>query len=224
MASESASPDGYMDMDDDSGLPPRPSPPNNVSAQDEETGGTGGSTNVVDSADAQETGDIASVGVNSTVAAPLVVRPVPQDGMPASTIRAFEDDDPPIPLWQIADREKESEGPQLHGGPPGPPCLPSEFDDSLAKRVENESEESLSDDLAHDNASTVHSTMGASVANAAAVGPSVIEGGGGKYVFSRNSATHEFTRIRSSNRRSETQSAVSGAFYIHCRGVQGRGR
>lgn len=105
---------------------------------------TGGSTNVDDST-AEE---------------------VPQDGM-ATTIPAFEDDDPPpIPLWQVVDHEKETQGPQLHDGPSGPPCFPPEFDDdSLAKRVENESEGSLSDDLAHDNASTVHSMEEGSVSS-----------------------------------------------------------
>ena len=152
MASESASPDDYMDMNA-TGLPPRPWA--DVSAQDE---GTGGSTNVVD----------------STVAPLLLVQSAPQHGgMQTSSIRALNDDDPPIPVLQIVDHEKETEGPQLHDGPPGPSCFPSEFDDSLAKRVECESERNLSDH-APDSASTVHSTARASMANTAAVGPSMV--------------------------------------------------
>ncbi|EJK49359.1 hypothetical protein THAOC_31771, partial [Thalassiosira oceanica] len=67
-------------------------------------------------------------------------------------------------------------GPQLHDadGPPVPPYFSNEFDDSLAKRVENESERSRSDH-ARDDASI----MGASAANEAAVGPSMAEGAEG---------------------------------------------
>ncbi|EJK58220.1 hypothetical protein THAOC_21675 [Thalassiosira oceanica] len=43
--------------------------------------------------------------------------------------------------------------PQLHDGPPGPPRFPSEFDDSLSKRLENELERNRSDH-AGDDAST----------------------------------------------------------------------
>ena len=163
MASESASPDDYMDMNA-TGLPPRPWA--DVSAQDE---GTGGSTNVVD----------------STVAPLLLVQSAPQHGgMQTSSIRALNDDDPPIPVLQIVDHEKETEGPQLHDGLPGPSCFPSEFDDSLAKKVESESERNLLDHAA----STVHSTMRASMANTAAVGLSMVEGVEAGCISSRGTA------------------------------------
>ncbi|EJK44888.1 hypothetical protein THAOC_36538, partial [Thalassiosira oceanica] len=139
-----------------------------------------------------------------STAAPLV-QEVPQDGMATSTIHALNDDDPPIPSLHVVDHEDETEGPQLHDGPPGPPpCFPSEFDDSLAKRVENDSkglqlhdgqpgppcfpsefDDSLAkrevneleriSDRVRDNASTERSTMGASVENAAALGQSMAE-------------------------------------------------
>jgi len=57
--------------------------------------------------------------------------------MTASTIRAIIDNGP-IPVRQVADHEKESEGPQLHDGPPGPPRFPQELDDSLAMKVDEE--------------------------------------------------------------------------------------
>ncbi|EJK69700.1 hypothetical protein THAOC_09016, partial [Thalassiosira oceanica] len=119
-----------IDMDG-TGLPPRPSPLN-VSAQ--------------------ETGDR-----NGTFAP--VAHGAPQDGMAAPTIRALDDDEPPIPVPSVflnefddslakrARAENDPEGPQLHDGPLGPTCFSSEFDDSLAKRAENSPEESqLQDD------------------------------------------------------------------------------
>ncbi|EJK70047.1 hypothetical protein THAOC_08631, partial [Thalassiosira oceanica] len=144
MALESACPDDYMDMDTTGA--PRPPRPNSVSTQDEETGGT--------------------TDVREGTAAP--VQEVPRDGTSASTIRSLNDDGPPIPLLHVVNPEKETEGPQLHDGPPGPPCFPSEFDDSLAKTVENELERNRSDHVC-DNASTVHS-------NTSAVVPSMVEG------------------------------------------------
>ena len=63
----------------------------------------------------------------------------------------------------------------MHAGPPGPPCFPSEFDDSLAKRIENELERN-SPDHPRDSASRVHSSMRPSATNAVAVGPSMVEG------------------------------------------------
>ncbi|EJK51738.1 hypothetical protein THAOC_29067, partial [Thalassiosira oceanica] len=96
-----------------------------------------------------------------------MVQEVPQGGTSAPTIRALNGDDPPDPVWQVVDHGRDSGGPQLHDDQLGPPCFPLEFDDSLAKRVENEGR-NLSDH-ARNNRSTVHSTMGPSVANAAAV-------------------------------------------------------
>ncbi|EJK47894.1 hypothetical protein THAOC_33353, partial [Thalassiosira oceanica] len=119
MTSESACPDDYMDIDA-TGSPPRPSPP--TTRQPHETG--------------------VSANVDDSAAVPPVQEPS-QGVPPASTIRAIDDDDPPIPLLHVVVPGKESEGnvsagPQLHDGPPGgPPCFPDEFDDSLAKGVEN---------------------------------------------------------------------------------------
>ncbi|EJK64650.1 hypothetical protein THAOC_14593 [Thalassiosira oceanica] len=113
MASESTSPEDGHGHADGTASPPRPPfAPRGVSAQE-----TGGGTNAGDS-----------------TATPLL-QEVPQNGATASTIRAIpDDDDPPIPVWQVADHEKESKGPQLHVGPPGPqPFFSHEFDDSLAK-------------------------------------------------------------------------------------------
>ncbi|EJK55234.1 hypothetical protein THAOC_25051, partial [Thalassiosira oceanica] len=113
MSSESTSPDDRGPVD--ATVSPRPSPPGDVSTQE-----IVGSTNASDSA-----------------ASPLV-QEVPRNGTTASTIRAINDDDPPIPVGQVADHEKETKGPQLHDGPPGPPRFPQELDDSLAKKVEKE--------------------------------------------------------------------------------------
>ena len=88
---------------------------------------------------------------------------------------------------QVVDHEKETEGPQLHDGLPGPSCFPSEFDDSLAKKVESESERNLLDH-ARGSASTVHSTMRASMANTAAVGLSMVEGVEAGSISSRGTA------------------------------------
>ncbi|EJK58208.1 hypothetical protein THAOC_21687, partial [Thalassiosira oceanica] len=60
--------------------------------------------------------------------------------MAAPTIRTLDDDEPPIPVLQIVDHEKETKGPQLHDGPLGPPCFLNEFDDSLAKRARAEND------------------------------------------------------------------------------------
>ncbi|EJK47683.1 hypothetical protein THAOC_33579, partial [Thalassiosira oceanica] len=122
---------------------------------------------------AQETGVDTEVG--DSTAAPMVQAEVTQGGATTATIRAINDGDPPLPLLQVTVRENEIEGPQLHDGPPGPQYSLSEFDDSLAKRVGNEFEPTSSDHP-RDNASTVHSTTGAPVANSAAVGPPM--GGG----------------------------------------------
>ncbi|EJK57642.1 hypothetical protein THAOC_22290, partial [Thalassiosira oceanica] len=108
MASESASPDDNADA---TALPQRP--PSNVSAgsAQETAGGTDGTD------------------VGHSTAVPDGLR----DGMTASTVRASNDDGLPIPVRQVVDHGRESEGPRLHDGPPGPPCFPLEFDDSLAK-------------------------------------------------------------------------------------------
>ena len=188
MASESSARSG--DDADATGLPPRPSPPINVSA-----------------GSARETGGRADVD-RSTAAPP--VQEAPRHGMVAATVRVLDDDDPPLPLLHVVDHEKQTdgaEGPQLHDGPPGPSLFPSEFDDSLSKRVENEvkgpqlhdgppgpssfpsefddslarklgnDSEQNSPDNARDDASTVHSTAGPNAAyTAAPVGPSMVEG------------------------------------------------
>ncbi|EJK55582.1 hypothetical protein THAOC_24676, partial [Thalassiosira oceanica] len=86
MPSESTSPDDRSSHVD--ATPPRPSPPSDVSTQE-----TRDSTNASDS-----------------TATPPVLQEVPRNGMTASTIRAITDDDRPIPVWQVADHEKESEG------------------------------------------------------------------------------------------------------------------
>ncbi|EJK56631.1 hypothetical protein THAOC_23445, partial [Thalassiosira oceanica] len=36
-------------------------------------------------------------------------------------------------VLHVVDHNEETEGPQLHDRPPGPPCFPREFDDSLAR-------------------------------------------------------------------------------------------
>ncbi|EJK68227.1 hypothetical protein THAOC_10614, partial [Thalassiosira oceanica] len=118
MPSESTSPDDRSSHVDATpprpSVSPRPSPPGDVPSQER------GSTNASDSTTTPQ------------------VQEVPRNGTTASTIRAINDDDPPIPVWQVADHEKGSEGPQLHDGPTGPPRFPQEFDDSLAKKVEKE--------------------------------------------------------------------------------------
>ncbi|EJK74537.1 hypothetical protein THAOC_03778, partial [Thalassiosira oceanica] len=182
MASEYASPDDYMvGMSTAGSSTPRPSPPNNVVPSQEATG---------DDTAAALLGQERTQG---TVAA-------------ASTIPTLDVNGPSI----VVDPGKETEGnvsdgPQLHGGPPGPPRFPLEYDDSLAKRVDglerhssdhadppgpppcfpddslaeradNEVERNRSDH-AGDDASTARSTMGASDASAAeaAVLPSMVE-------------------------------------------------
>ncbi|EJK59793.1 hypothetical protein THAOC_19945 [Thalassiosira oceanica] len=119
MSSESTSPDDH-DHVDVTVSPPQPSPPGDVSSQE-----IGGSTNASGST------------TTATTPSPLQ-QEAPRNGTTASTIRAINDDDPPIPVWQVADHEKETNGPQLHDGPPGPPRFPQELDDSLAKKVEKE--------------------------------------------------------------------------------------
>ena len=108
MASESSSPDDNADAADS---PPR-RPPHDVSAAQE----IGGSINNV--------GD-------STAAPP--VQEVPRDGTTASTSVSLNDDDP-----SIADRNTETAGLQLHDVPSCPPCFPPEFDDSIARKVDQE--------------------------------------------------------------------------------------
>ncbi|EJK49938.1 hypothetical protein THAOC_31142, partial [Thalassiosira oceanica] len=138
----------------DASLPPRPSSPNNdVSAQR-----SGDSTN-----------DAADVATQT-------VQEVPQGGMSAPTIRGSTDDDHPIPVRHVVDHEEEIEGPQLHDGPPGPPCSPRGIDDdTLTQRGETEfGRNSLDHPI--DNTSTAHSTVGrSSVASAASMGPSMDE-------------------------------------------------
>ncbi|EJK72189.1 hypothetical protein THAOC_06302 [Thalassiosira oceanica] len=125
VASEAACPDDYIvDMSTTGSSPPRPSPPNNVVPSQEATG-------------------------HDTAVAPLAQELAQGTVTAASTIRALDGDDPPIPLLHVVDPEKETEGnvsdgPQLHVGPPGPPRFPLEFDDSLAKRVDG-LEQHLSD-------------------------------------------------------------------------------
>jgi len=122
---------------------------------------------------AQRTEDSTDDVADGIIATPMV-QVAPQGGMSAPTIRALTDDDPPIPVLHVVDREKETEAPHLHGGPPGPPCFPREFDDSLAQRGENKFKRN-SLDHPRGSTSTVHSTLVASVASAAAVGPLVDE-------------------------------------------------
>ncbi|EJK50379.1 hypothetical protein THAOC_30662 [Thalassiosira oceanica] len=117
---------------------------------------------------AQETRGSTNVG--DSTAAPMVQEEVTQGGTTASTIRAINDDDPPISLLQVADHENETEGPELHDGPPGLQYSLSEFDDS-----EKEFEQHSSD-RPRGNASTVHSTTEAPAANAAADGPPMAGG------------------------------------------------
>ena len=150
MASECSSRSGN---DAATGQPQRPSPPSNVSP----------------AGSAQETG--SGTGVYRSTAAPLE-REAPRHGMAASTVRALTDDDPPLPLLHVVDHEKETDGPQLHDGPPGPPSFPSELDDSLAKKLENDLERQLPD---YDGASTVQSASRPDVADTSAVGPSTVE-------------------------------------------------
>ncbi|EJK49284.1 hypothetical protein THAOC_31861 [Thalassiosira oceanica] len=145
---------------DATGLP-RPSPPSNVSVQR-----TGDSTN-----------DVADG-----------MQEVPQGGMlSAPTIRALTDDNPPIPVWHVVDHEKETEAPHLHDGPPGPPSFPRDFDGSFAKKLENELERKLWTHH-HDNPSTEHLIMEASVASAAAMDPSMEGRVGEESVSSRGVA------------------------------------
>ncbi|EJK58961.1 hypothetical protein THAOC_20872 [Thalassiosira oceanica] len=160
MASESAraSPNDYMDTDA-AGLPPRPSPPNNMPAPQE--------TDVAD----------------GIVATPMV-QEVPPGDMSAPTIRALTDDEPPIPVWHVVDHEKVTEAPHQHDGPPGLPCFPRDSDgDSFARKLENEVERELSIHR-RDNTST-----GASVASAAAMGSSMDERVGERGVSSRGIAS-----------------------------------
>ncbi|EJK68499.1 hypothetical protein THAOC_10311 [Thalassiosira oceanica] len=147
MASESASPDDYMDMDA-TDLPPWPSSPNDVPA-----------------GSAQETGGGTDVD-HSTAA--LLVQDTPQHGLTASTVRALNDDDPPMPLLHAIGLEKATEEHQLHDGPPGPPCISHAFDDSQRKKVDNDVERPLPDS-AQDSTPTVDSTMGASTMTEASV-------------------------------------------------------
>ncbi|EJK56451.1 hypothetical protein THAOC_23666 [Thalassiosira oceanica] len=115
MSSESTSPDDHGKVDA-TVSPPRPSPPGDVTTQE-----IGGSTNASDSA-----------------ASPLV-QEVPRNGMTASTIRAINDDDPPIPVWQVNDYEKDTKGPQLQEGPwddlHGPPSFPRELHDGTPAKI-----------------------------------------------------------------------------------------
>ena len=138
---------------DATGLPPRPSSPSNVSAgSDKETG--------------------EGTGVDRGTAAPPA-QDAPRHGMAAATVRALPDDDPPLPLLHVVDHEKESEGPQLHDGPIGPPSFPSELDDSLAKNEENDLERQLPNS---GGITTVQSAVGSNVADAAEGIPSMVEG------------------------------------------------
>ncbi|EJK55561.1 hypothetical protein THAOC_24698, partial [Thalassiosira oceanica] len=105
MASESASPDDNCMNRDATATPQMPSPPNATARTAQETRG-------------------------GTNAAP---QDAPRDGMTASTILALNDGSPPIPVRQAVDHGRETDGPRLHDGLPGPPCFPHEFDDSLAK-------------------------------------------------------------------------------------------
>ena len=133
------------------GPPPRPPPPSNVSA--EVNGGV--------------------MDVDRNTAAPLMQDNLRHCTTSASTVRALSEDDPPLPLLHVVDPDKDREGPQLHDGPPGPPSYPFELDDSLAKKLENDVERQLPN---YSDASTVHSTVRPNVADAAAVGPSMVEG------------------------------------------------
>ncbi|EJK62036.1 hypothetical protein THAOC_17369, partial [Thalassiosira oceanica] len=153
MASESASPDDYMDMDA-TDLPPWPSSRSDVPA-----------------GSAQET--VGGTDVDHSTAAPLV-QDTPQHGLTASTVRAaLNDDDPPIPLLYVIDHEKATEGHQLHDGPPDPPCMSHGFDDSQRKKVDNDAEQQMLDS-AQDSTPTVDSTKGASMTKASvAVGQSM---------------------------------------------------
>ena len=144
MASESSASPG--DDAGATGSPPRPPPPSNVSAEV-----TGGRTDV------------------DCGAAPLVQDDNLRHGMTAASIRALDDDDPPLPLLHIVDHKKESEGTQLHDGPPAPP----ELDESLAKNLENDIERQLP---YYGGASTVQSTVSPNAVDAAAVGPPMVEG------------------------------------------------
>ncbi|EJK48938.1 hypothetical protein THAOC_32225 [Thalassiosira oceanica] len=155
MTSEKASPDDYVDRD--AALPQRPSPPSDVSA-----------------GSAQETG--GGTDVDHSTAAPLLQNTT-QHGVTASTVRvALNDDDTPIPLLYVVDHEKAAEGPQLHDGPPGPPCSISHgFDDSRRKKVDNDAERQLPDS-AQDSTPTVDSTMGASMTKASVAVGDVEEG------------------------------------------------
>ncbi|EJK61877.1 hypothetical protein THAOC_17552, partial [Thalassiosira oceanica] len=115
MASESASPGDNADA---TASPQRPSPPN-ATARTAQA--------------AQETRVGTNVG--HSTAAP---QDAPRDGMTAPAARALNIDGPPSFPSEFDDSlakqvENDSEGPQLHVGPPGPPSFPSEFDDSLAK-------------------------------------------------------------------------------------------
>mmetsp|Transcript_12486 Transcript_12486/g.27126 ORF Transcript_12486/g.27126 Transcript_12486/m.27126 type:complete len:485 (+) Transcript_12486:97-1551(+) len=135
---------------------------------------------------AQRTEDSTDDVADGIIATPMV-QVAPQGGMSAPTIRALTDDDPPIPVLHVVDREKETEAPHLHGGPPGPPCFPREFDDSLAQRGENKFKRN-SLDHPRGSTSTVHSTLVASVASAAAMDPSMEGRVGEESVSSRGVA------------------------------------
>ncbi|EJK44594.1 hypothetical protein THAOC_36855, partial [Thalassiosira oceanica] len=93
-----------------------------------------------------------SSNAGDSTAAPMVQREVIQGGETVSTIHSMNEDDPPIPVLQVVDQEK-SEGNQ-------------------ARRVANEF--GRSSDHPRYNVPTVHTTMGASVASAAEVDPSVV--------------------------------------------------
>ncbi|EJK77906.1 hypothetical protein THAOC_00230, partial [Thalassiosira oceanica] len=211
MASKSSSPD-------ENAAPPWPSSPNYVSAAAQ---GPRGRTNV-----------------DGSTAAPLA-RDTSQQGVTASTVRAFNGDDPSIPVWHAVDKGTETEGPQLHDGPSGPPCFPNEFDDSLLKRGENDSEgpqlhdgppgpllfpHEFDDSLAkrvetvsrrdfHDSASMVRLSMGASVANSATMVPSMIEDveeGGGLTFRATSSPVSRHTEAGAATAAVELNSPSNG--------------
>ncbi|EJK55916.1 hypothetical protein THAOC_24292, partial [Thalassiosira oceanica] len=115
MSSESTSTDDHGNVDA-TVSPPRPSPPGDVSSQE----------------------IVGSRNASDSTTTPLEQQEAPRNGTTASKIRAINNDDPPIPVGQVASHEKETKGPQLHDGPPGPPRFPQELDDSLAKKVEKE--------------------------------------------------------------------------------------
>ncbi|EJK54360.1 hypothetical protein THAOC_26021, partial [Thalassiosira oceanica] len=182
MASESAaSPDDNADA---TALPQRPSPLKNETAQE-----IGGGTDVGDSTaapqDAPRDGMTApAVSALSDDGPSIPVRQAVDHGRESMGPQLHDDgpDGPPGPppcfphefddslaKGDVVCQEEEADGPQLHDGLPGPPSFPHEFDDSLFKGVGNELER-RPPDHSRDNASAVHSTMGASVSSTAALG------------------------------------------------------